>query len=177
MLLLALCNASMAFSPQTLTSSSPGLCHSTPTVRTVPSPLFMAEEGDASGEEGAEESAPAEEEAEAPPEDPEVVALKEEIANLESELKSKKSNLSYQLDQVEEFSKAGYARTVAEMENMRRARTVRLNLDVIWVCTIILLFRQPDILYSVVIQRVWLRPIDRAQLLEFWPSFCKFTMQ
>ena len=79
----------------------------------------------------ADEEAPAEEpteaseaEPEAPPEDPEVTALKEEIANLESELKSKKANLSYQLDQAEEYSKAGYARTVAEMENMRRARSV-----------------------------------------------------
>lgn len=57
-------------------------------------------------------------------EDPEVVALKEEIAKLESELKSKKSSLSYVLDQVEEYSKSGYARAVAEMENMRRVRSV-----------------------------------------------------
>lgn len=64
------------------------------------------------------------EETSEPTEDPEVVALKEEIASLESQLKSKKSSLSYALDQVEEYSKAGYARAVAEMENMRRVRSV-----------------------------------------------------
>jgi len=51
------------------------------------------------------------------------VALKEEIAKLESTLKSKKGTLSYSQDQVEEYSKGGYARKVAEMENMRRVRS------------------------------------------------------
>lgn len=60
----------------------------------------------------------------APEEDPEVVALKEEISKLEAELKSKKSSLSYVVEQVEEYSKSGYARQVAEMENMRRVRSV-----------------------------------------------------
>lgn len=57
-------------------------------------------------------------------EDPAVVALKEEIAALESSLKSKRSTLMYTKDQLEEYSKAGYARKVAEMENMRRIRSV-----------------------------------------------------
>jgi molecular chaperone GrpE (heat shock protein) len=61
------------------------------------------------------------------PEDPEVVAIKEEIAQLESELKSKQSTLQYAQDQVEEYSKGGYARKVAEMENMRRVRKVSIS--------------------------------------------------
>jgi hypothetical protein len=65
-----------------------------------------------------------EEKEEEPEEDPELVALKEEIAQLESTLKNKKTTLSYTQDQVEEYSKAGYARKVAEMENMRRVRSV-----------------------------------------------------
>jgi hypothetical protein len=64
------------------------------------------------------------EEAEEPKEDPEILALKEEIAGLESTLKNKKNTLSYTQEQAEEYSKAGYARKVAEMENMRRARSV-----------------------------------------------------
>lgn len=58
------------------------------------------------------------------PEDPEMVALKEEIAALEGDLKAKQSTLSYAQDQVDEYSKGGYARKVAEMENMRRIRSV-----------------------------------------------------
>jgi len=75
------------------------------------------EAGDSSGDRDPEE-------AEEPEEDPEVVALKEEIGKLEGELKGKKSSLAYALDQVDEYSKAGYARAVAEMENMRRVRSV-----------------------------------------------------
>ncbi len=75
-------------------------------------------------------------EAETPEEDPEVTSLKEEIAKLESELKSKKASLSFALDQVEEYSKAGYARAVAEMENMRRVRSVSTvhchQCDIFW---------------------------------------------
>jgi len=59
-----------------------------------------------------------------PDEDPELTALKEEIEKLESAIKMKKSSLSYTLDQVQEYSKSGYARKVAEMENMRRVRSV-----------------------------------------------------
>ena len=89
----------------------------------VPTNLFMSEEPEMGAEnpEGAEAGEPVEEEV---PEDPEIVALKEEIAKLESELKSKQSTLAYNQDQVEEYSKTGYARKVAEMENMRRVRNV-----------------------------------------------------
>ena len=73
-------------------------------------------EGDDDGEEEAE--------ADAPKEDPEVVALKEEIEQLEKSLSKTQSSLQYALDQCEEYSKTGYARKVAEMENMRRVRSV-----------------------------------------------------
>ena len=99
--------------------------------------LFMtAEEGDdeeepkvdgegeaaaaANGEGDGEEDKKEEE----PKEDPEVAALKKEIAELETQLKSKRSTLQYTQDQAEEYTKAGYARKVAEMENMRRIRSV-----------------------------------------------------
>jgi len=83
-------------------------------------PLFMSEEPEAS----AEEPAPEETVEEEVPEDPELTALKQEIANLESELKAKQSTLSYTQSQVDEYSKGGYARKVAEMETMRRVRSV-----------------------------------------------------
>eukprot|EP00536_Pseudo-nitzschia_multiseries_P014674 jgi/Psemu1/246239/estExt_Genewise1.C_7510001 len=79
-----------------------------------------------SDEEAAGEDAPAgEEEAEeaAPPEDPEVTALKESIADLEATLADKKSKLQYELERCEEYSKSGYARKVADMENMKRVRS------------------------------------------------------
>lgn len=57
-------------------------------------------------------------------EDPETIALKEEIAKLEAELKEKRRQVEYTADQADEYSQAGYARKVAEMENMRRARSV-----------------------------------------------------
>jgi molecular chaperone GrpE (heat shock protein) len=56
-------------------------------------------------------------------EDPELVALKQEIASVESALKAKKRTLLATRDSVEEYSKQGYARKVAEMENMRRNRS------------------------------------------------------
>ena len=71
--------------------------------------------------------AAAEEAQEEPQEDPEVVAIKEEIAKLESTLKEKRRELAYVSDKAEEFSKSGYARKVAEMENMRRARSVSVQ--------------------------------------------------
>ena len=76
-----------------------------------------ADDGEEDGEEG-------EAEEEEPAEDPEVTALKKDIAELETALKGKKSTLAYTKEQAEEFSKAGYARKVAEMENMRRRRSV-----------------------------------------------------
>lgn len=56
-------------------------------------------------------------------EPPEVKELKERIAELESTLKEKKSSLQYNLEQCEEYSKSGYARKVAGMENMKRVRS------------------------------------------------------
>jgi hypothetical protein len=92
--------------------------------RVVSTSLFMQEGDESTGDVSQEQEDASVEETPEPVEDPEVVALKEEIASLESELKSKKSSLAYSLDQVEEYSKAGYARAVAEMENMRRVRSV-----------------------------------------------------
>lgn len=54
---------------------------------------------------------------------PEVKALKERIKELEATLSEKKSTLQYTLEQCEEHSKGGYARKVAEMENMKRIRS------------------------------------------------------
>mmetsp|Transcript_41060 Transcript_41060/g.118045 ORF Transcript_41060/g.118045 Transcript_41060/m.118045 type:complete len:256 (+) Transcript_41060:125-892(+) len=94
--------------------------HSSVRSQRLPTTRFMQEEEADSSYDGEDEP---ESENEAPQEDPEVSALKQEIADLESELKAKKTTLSYSLDQVEEYSKAGYARAVAEMENMRRVRS------------------------------------------------------
>ena len=65
-----------------------------------------------------------EEEEKKPEESPEVTDLKEKIAKLESTVAEKKSSLQYNLEQIEEYSKSGYARKVAEMENMKRVRSV-----------------------------------------------------
>jgi hypothetical protein len=86
----------------------------------APTCLYMSEEPEMS----AEEPANGDDVVEEVPEDPEMVALKEEITKLEADLKSKQPTLAYSQDQVEEYSKAGYARKVAEMENMRRVRSV-----------------------------------------------------
>ena len=82
------------------------------------SKLFMSEEG------GEETPAEGEESVEEIEEDPELKALKDEIAELEKTFGEKKSALEYALEQCEEYSKTGYARKVAEMENMRRVRSV-----------------------------------------------------
>lgn len=74
-----------------------------------------------------EESTDTEHPAEEVQEDPELVALKQEIANLESALKAKKRELFSARDKADEFTKEGYARQVAEMENMRRARSVSIR--------------------------------------------------
>ena len=73
------------------------------------------------GGEGGNEEAP---QAAVVEEDPEVVALKADIAEHEATLAKAQSSLQYALDQCEEYSKTGYARKVAEMENMRRVRSV-----------------------------------------------------
>jgi hypothetical protein len=54
-----------------------------------------------------------------------LAALKADIDKLGAQLKDKRRQLAYTADQAEELSAAGYARKVAEMENMRRARSVR----------------------------------------------------
>merc|ERR1712124_20281 len=88
--------------------------------------LLMAGEETSSedgGDDSSEDPGNPEEQKEEPAEDPEVTALKEKIAELESTFKEKKSTLQYTLEQCEEFSKSGYARKVANMENMRRVRS------------------------------------------------------
>jgi len=62
-------------------------------------------------------------EEEKPEDPPELKVLKEKIVELESTLVEKKSSLQYNLEQCEEFSKSGYTRKVAEMENMKRVRS------------------------------------------------------
>jgi hypothetical protein len=57
-------------------------------------------------------------------ENTELTALKEEISKLEATLAYEKSKLETALDECEEYSKTGYARKVADMENMRRVRSV-----------------------------------------------------
>ena len=106
------------------------------TSRQTASSLFMSEDQEdtvpASSEEetvaqanGAEdESEESVADTEAEEEDREIQALKEEIASFESELKAKQRNLAQVQDNVEKYSKTGYARRVAEMEDMKRMRQV-----------------------------------------------------
>ena len=94
--------------------------------RSPASVLYMSEEEEAP-EEIADDSTIEAEEDEGPPEDPEVTALKESIAELEAALADKKSKLQYELERCEEYSKSGYARKVADMENMKRVRSVSGN--------------------------------------------------
>ena len=109
------------------------------TSRTKRSVLYMAEDEEVSegDDDSADESASndndstdeEEEEEEGPPEDPELTALKESIAALEATLADKKSKLQYELEKCEEYSKSGYARKVADMENMKRVRSVSNIID------------------------------------------------
>lgn len=84
-----------------------------------------AEDHAAVGEQ--EEPQEEQEEEEPPQEDPELVALKEEIASLESKIKETRRKTMAVSDRADEYSKEGYARKVAEMENMRRARSVSIR--------------------------------------------------
>lgn len=59
-------------------------------------------------------------------EDPEMVALKAEITELETTLKAARTKLAYTSDKADDYSKAGYARKVAEMESLRRNSQVRI---------------------------------------------------
>ena len=61
--------------------------------------------------------------------DPEVKQLQEETAALEATLKEKRRALALLQDIAEDYTTTGYARKVAEMENMRRARRVRPRLS------------------------------------------------
>jgi hypothetical protein len=83
-------------------------------------------------EEEEDEKEEVEEEEKKPEDTPEVKDLKEKIAKLESTLAEKKSSLQYNLEQIEEYSKSGYARKVAEMENMKRVRSVSFYLFIIY---------------------------------------------
>ena len=100
----------------------------------VPSPLPMsADETQAETDPvqaNAEEQEQAEQEDDQvteltePAEDPELVAMKEEIASLETRIKEVRRQVMLTSDQADEFTKEGYARKVAEMEQMRRTRSV-----------------------------------------------------
>mmetsp|Transcript_21392 Transcript_21392/g.27657 ORF Transcript_21392/g.27657 Transcript_21392/m.27657 type:complete len:266 (+) Transcript_21392:131-928(+) len=94
------------------------------------SALFMTEESAEEGEPAeaqgsATEEAPEEDASEGEEEeDAELKALKEEIANLEQDLRTKRRTWMGTQDKAEEYTKTGYARRVAEMENMRRGRSM-----------------------------------------------------
>jgi len=76
-------------------------------------------------EEEEEEEEEKQQQEEEPAEDPEVTALKEQIAKMEKVLKEVRQKVADVSDRADDFTKTGYARKVAEMENMRRARSVR----------------------------------------------------
>ena len=82
-----------------------------------------ASEGEAAAKASAEgDQSEGGEEEQQPKEDPEVTAIKEEIANLEAKIKSRRNDLASIIDSVETYSKAGYARKVAEMDQIRKMR-------------------------------------------------------
>jgi molecular chaperone GrpE (heat shock protein) len=55
-------------------------------------------------------------------EDPAITELKATIAKLESEVKTKKSSIQALQDAADRYTKAGYARQVALVENNKRMR-------------------------------------------------------
>lgn len=65
-----------------------------------------------------------EEKEEEPQEDPEVTALKKEIEEWDQKVKNMRRQAMSTSDRADDYTKTGYARKVAEMENMRRARKV-----------------------------------------------------
>jgi hypothetical protein len=69
-----------------------------------------------------------------PAEDPELVALKEEISTMEKTLKERRVQVALTADTADEFSSAGYARKVAEMEMMRRNKRVSTYYDTLKGC-------------------------------------------
>lgn len=78
----------------------------------------IVQETDDAADDVEEENQPSEE-------DQLMTSLKEAIHNAESELKAKKATLSRIEEDVEKYTKVGYARRVAQMEDMRRIRLVR----------------------------------------------------
>jgi hypothetical protein len=66
--------------------------------------------------------------------DPIVVELQEQIKNIEAQIKGKKSMLERIQDDLEKYSKTGYARQVAQMEDMKRIRLVR-NIIYVFILT------------------------------------------
>lgn len=76
-----------------------------------------------SASEETEEAEAEEEEEKEPEEDAELTALKSEIAQLESQLKQKNRDLNSLERMADEYTKAGYARKVAEMESFRRSKS------------------------------------------------------
>ena len=81
-----------------------------------------ASDGEAAAEASAEGEQSEGGEEEQPKEDPEVTAIKEEISALEAKIKSRRNDLASIIDSVETYSKAGYARKVAEMDQIRKMR-------------------------------------------------------
>jgi hypothetical protein len=113
------------------------------------------------------------------PEDPELKAVREEIEQLESTLKERRRELAYVSDKAEEYTKSGYARKVAEMENMRRARSVSIDglglprASLGWSRLPALTFPVP-VFFSTIDYRCWLRQTSRVQWLVYWPPFFLF---
>ncbi|KAL3802297.1 hypothetical protein ACHAWO_002145 [Cyclotella atomus] len=90
----------------------------------VSSPTFPIRMADTETSEESNETpeAPADAATEPEPEDPEITALKSQIAALETDVKSKRSSLSSIQELADRYSKEGYARQVALMENNKRIR-------------------------------------------------------
>lgn len=85
------------------------------------STVLFETEGDSSEEEPVAEEAAAEEEVEEAVDD-EVEAIKKEIAELENTLKNKNREINNIEKLGEQYTAAGYARKVAEMESINRSR-------------------------------------------------------
>mmetsp|Transcript_28277 Transcript_28277/g.37704 ORF Transcript_28277/g.37704 Transcript_28277/m.37704 type:complete len:109 (-) Transcript_28277:278-604(-) len=98
----------------------------------APSFTLYATEGEEASEESTEGEAAetelvSEEEEEEKKEDPEVTALKDEIASLEKKLSEKRLEKNTLDRLIDNYSEGGYARKVAEMENVRKMRSVSLS--------------------------------------------------
>jgi len=81
-----------------------------------------ASEDEEQAEESVQAEVVAEEEEEESKEDLELKAIKDEIAELETSLKQKNRDLNSIESMVDKFSKAGYARKVAELDQLRKNR-------------------------------------------------------